>query len=192
MRRLTYLIASTVDGFIAGPGDEIDFFPTPEPYLQHLAAEYPETMPTHVRTALGIADAPNRRWDTVIMGRGTYQPALTLGITSPYAHLRQLVVSGTLAADDPEVEIVSADPVSRVRELKADQGLDIYLAGGAALAGVLVDEIDELVIKLYPVLAGTGVPIFSGADFAPRALERVGVTPFDSGHMIIDYRCRCR
>lgn len=53
-----------------------------------------------------------------------------------------------------------------------------------------MDEIDELVIKLYPVLAGTGVPLFSGADFAPRALERVGATPFDSGHMIIEYRCR--
>ena len=95
MRRLTYLIGVTVDGFIAGPGDEIDFFPTPEPYLAHLAAEYPETMPTHVRAALGIADAPNRRWDTVIMGRGTFEPALALGITSPYAHLRQLVVSST-------------------------------------------------------------------------------------------------
>jgi dihydrofolate reductase len=188
MRRLTSLIGVTVDGFIAGPGDEIDFFPTPEPYLAHLAAEYPETMPTHVRAALGIAEAPNRRWDTVIMGLGTYEPALALGITSPYAHLRQLVVSGTLAAGDPAVEVVSADPVTRIRALKAEQGLDIYLAGGATLSGALVDEIDELVIKLYPVLAGSGVPIFSGAGFAPRGLERVGATSFDSGHVIIEYR----
>lgn len=189
MRRLTYLIGVTVDGFIAGPGDEIDFFPTPQPYLQHLTAEYPETLPTHVRAALGIAESPNRRWDTVIMGRGTYEPALALGITSPYGHLRQLVVSSTLTGDDPDVEILQ-DPVARVRELKAEQGLDIYLAGGAALAGALVDEIDELVVKLYPVLAGSGVPVFAGADFAPRGLERVGVTTFDSGHVITDYRRR--
>ena len=45
MARLTYLIGATADGFIAGPGDEIDFYPTPEPYLRHLAAEYPETCP---------------------------------------------------------------------------------------------------------------------------------------------------
>ncbi len=83
MRRLTYLIGVTVDGFIAGPEDEIDFFPTPAPYLQHLATEYPETMPTHVRGAVGLDDVPNRRWDTVIMGRGTYEPTLALGITSP-------------------------------------------------------------------------------------------------------------
>ncbi|MET1007612.1 MAG: dihydrofolate reductase family protein [Propionibacteriaceae bacterium] len=188
MRRLTYLIGVTVDGFIAGPGDEIDFFPTPEPYLAHLAAEYPETMPTHVRAALGIADAPNRRWDTVVMGRGTYEPASALGITSPYAHLRQLVVSSTATVDDPAVEVVTTDPVGRVRELKAEQGLDLYLAGGATLAGALVDEIDDLVIKLYPVLAGSGVPFFSGAGFASRGLERVAATSFDSGHVIIEYR----
>ena len=73
-------------------------------------------------------------------------------------------------------------------QLKAEQGLDIYLAGGATLAGALVDEIDELVIKLYPVLAGSGVPFFSGAGFAPRGLERVAATSFDSGHVIIEYR----
>jgi dihydrofolate reductase len=54
------------------------------------------------------------------------------------------------------------------RHLRAGAGLDIYLAGGATLAGALVDEIDELVIKLYPVVAGSGVPLLSDAGFAPR------------------------
>lgn len=187
MRRLTYLIGVTVDGFIAGPADEIDFFPTPEPYLQHLVGAYPETMPTHVRGALGLTDLPNRRWDTVIMGRGTYEPALALGITSPYAHLRQLVVSTTLDTADRAVEVVTADPVARVRALKAEEGLDLYLAGGAMLAGVLADEIDELVVKTYPVLAGAGVPLLTGGAFAPRTLRRVSATPFDSGHLITEY-----
>ena len=189
MRRLTYLIGVTVDGFIAGPGDQIDFFPTPEPYLRHLAKEYPETMPTHLRAGLGIPDAPNRRWDTVIMGRGTYEPALALGITSPYAHLRQLVVSTTLVVDDAGRGGRDRRPGRTGPGAEADEpGLDIYLAGGAALAGVLVDEIDDLVIKLYPVLAGSGVPFLSAAAFAPRALRRVGSMSFDSGHVIVEYR----
>ncbi len=187
MRRLTYLIGVTVDGFIAGPEDEIEFFPTPEPYLAHLAAEYPETMPTHVRSALGLAETPNRRWDTVVMGRGTYAPALTLGITSPYAHLRQVAVSSTLATDDPAVEVVTDDPVARVRALKAEDGLDLYLAGGATLAGALLDEIDELVVKTYPVLAGAGIPFLTGGGFAPRTLRRVATTSFDSGHLVTEY-----
>jgi hypothetical protein len=48
------------------------------------------------------------------------------------------------------VEIVADDVVGKVRELKREQGLDIYLCGGSKLAGELLDEIDELVLKTYP------------------------------------------
>ena len=186
MRKLTYMIAMSVDGFIAGPGGEYDMYPTPEEYLGHLCAEYPETLPSHVRPHLGIADAPNKHFDTIVQGRVTYQPALDIGVTSPYAHLRQLVVSTTLPADDPAVEIVSGDPVARVRELKAEDGLGIYLAGGARLAGALYGEIDEMIVKQYPIMLGTGIPMLSG-EFAPLSLRRTGITTFDSGHVILSY-----
>lgn len=187
MRTLTYLIAISVDGFIAGPGDEVDIYPTPEPYLAHLTSEYPDTLPGGARAGLGIADAPLKDFDTIIMGRATYDPALAVGISSPYPHLRQLVASTTLAAaDHPEVEIVSGDPVARVRELKAESGLGIYLAGGARLAGALYGEIDELIVKVYPIVLGTGIPMLSGA-FDPKPLRRVDLTTFDSGHLIARY-----
>ena len=38
--------------------------------------------------------------------------------------------------------------------------MGIWLCGGATLAGQLVDEIDELVIKRYPVVLGSGVALF--------------------------------
>lgn len=186
MRKLTYLIAMSIDGFIAGPGGEYDMYPTPEAYLAHLANEYPETIPTHVRPHLGLADAPNKRFDTVIQGRLTYQPALDADITSPYAHLRQLVASATLRKAEPDVEIVAGDPVARVRELKAEEGLGIYLAGGATLAGALYAEIDEVVVKQYPIMLGTGIPMMRG-EFAPSSWERVDMRTFDSGHVILRY-----
>lgn len=185
LRRLTYLVAMSVDGFIAGPGGEYDMYPTPEAYLAHLCGEYPETLPSHVRPRLGIADAPNTRFDTVIQGRATYRPALDAGLPSPYAHLRQLVVSSTMGSPDPAVEIV-ADPVARVRELKAEEGLGIYLAGGAKLTGALYGEIDELIVKQYPIMLGTGVPMIDG-EFAPTSWRRTGLTEFDSGHVILSY-----
>jgi len=146
--------------------------------VDHMRAEYPEVLPGHVRAALG-SDEPNRRFDTVVMGRATYEPALAIGITSPYPHLRQYVVSGTLGAGpDPAVTVVADDPVATVRELKAEDGLDIYLAGGGRLAGALLDEIDELVVKQYPVVAGAGVPLFS-ADFVPVDLRPVAAVDID-------------
>ncbi len=186
-RKLTYLIAVSADGFIAGPGNEVDMYPAPESYMAHLTSEYPDTLPTHGRAALGIGDAPVERFDTIVMGRATYAPALAAGITSPYAHLRQLVVSTTLPPDDhPDVEIVATDPVARVRELKAEDGLDIYLAGGGRLAGSLFGEIDEVIVKMYPIMLGAGLPMISGG-FDPAPLRRVDLTTFDTGHVILRY-----
>jgi dihydrofolate reductase len=107
------------------------------------------------------------------MGHGTYRPALDNGITSPYAHLRQYVVSSTLKPDtDPAVTIVPGDPLALVRELKneAGAGLDIWLCGGGQLAGTLLPEIDELLIKTYPVVAGTGIAVADGS-FDPTVFD---------------------
>ncbi|MFE2150619.1 dihydrofolate reductase family protein [Streptomyces lavendulae] len=189
MRKLVYYVAITLDGRIAGPGGEYDFFPTgderqSEAYASRINTLYPETLPTAVRAAVGLADAPNRHFDTVLMGGGTYRPALDAGITSPYAHLRQYVVSATLApADvDPAVTVVPGDPVDLVRTLKAEEGpgRDIWLCGGGRLAGALLPEIDELLVKSYPVIVGAGVPAFDGA-FAPTVFEVAERTAFPNG-----------
>lgn len=111
-----------------------------------------------------------------------YLPScLDNGITSPYAHLRQYVVSSTLKPDtDPAVTVVPSDPLSLVRELKGEAGLDIWLCGGGRLAGTLLPEMDELLIKTYPVVAGTGIPVVDGA-FDPTVFDVAERTAFPNG-----------
>lgn len=183
-----YYIGVSLDGRIAGPGGEFDFFPQGDAqqaaaYSTWMNALYPETVPTAYRAAAGVADVPNRRFDTVVMGLGTYRPALDAGITNPYTHLRQYVVSSTLKPDtDPVVTVVPSDPLALVRELKSEVGavLDIWLCGGGRLAGALMPEIDELLFKTYPVIAGTGVPAVDGA-FDPTVFDVAERTAFPSG-----------
>ncbi len=164
MRTLTYYVGMSLDGYIAAPDGSSDFFPVTQAVLDFIAAEYPETLPSHVRAHLGVT-APGTRFDTVVMGRATYTPALEAGITSPYAHLRQYVASTTLpAGSDPQVTVVP-DPLGLVRQLKQEDGAGIWLAGGGRLAGALLDEIDELVVKRYPVVVGAGIPAIA-ADHA--------------------------
>lgn len=192
MRELTYYIGVTLDGFIAGPGDEVDFFPLSAEFENFMGGELADMQPAHVRGARGAADDPVTRFDTVLMGRRTYEPALQFGITDPYVHLRTLVFSTTL--DDPgdaNVEIVRADPVARVRALKAEDGLGIYLAGGAGLAGVLLDEIDRLIVKKYPVIAGEGIPM-ARHEFAPTRFALDRVRSFDNGCVVLEYSRGCR
>jgi dihydrofolate reductase len=186
MRKLVYVVGASVDGFIAGPDGEVDFYPVTPDVVAVLASDLADTLPAHVRAQLGVSGAP-QRYDTVVMGRATYEPALALGITSPYAPLRQLVVSSTLPdPPDAEVEIVRGDPVAAVRTLKAEAGRDVLLVGGGRLAGALLAEIDELVVKLYPVVAGSGVPLFS-APFTPTGLTLTGTRVLERGTVVLTY-----
>lgn len=175
VRKLVYFIASTLDGFIAGP-DGADptgpdgFWPIPEDYVAHLIAEYPETLPGPARAALSIT-AEGTHFDTVVEGRRSYEIGLKAGVTDAYPHLRHLVFSRTLGeSPDPAVEIVAIDPVARVKELKQEDGKDIWLVGGGELAASLYTEIDTLIVKLSPMTIGAGIPLFGrNASFEPAA-----------------------
>jgi dihydrofolate reductase len=190
VRNLVYYVGVSLDGFIAGPDDQIDFYPMSDEYAGWMNTEYADALPTHIRRELGIDATPNRRFDTVLMGRRTYEPALRAGITSPYAHLRQFVVSRTLQSPDPQVTVVGDDPVAAVRALKQQESeLDIYLAGGGQLAGELLDEIDCLVVKLYPVVAGAGRTAF-GSRFSPTRFDLDDVRTFAGGNALLHYSRR--
>lgn len=185
MRKLVYYVGMTLDGYIAGPDGGIDFFPLPPEFTEWIATDYPETLPAHAWPHFGVAEGTTgKNFDTVVMGRGTYEPGLAVGIASPYPHLRQYVVSSTLGTiDDPGVELVASDPVGLVRRLKQEDGLDIWLAGGGKLAGELIDEIDELVIKSYPVSAGAGVRAFDG-PFRPTRFTPARRRAFGNGTQV--------
>lgn len=187
MRTLVHYVAATVDGFIAGPRGEFDFFSADGDHMVAISEEYPETLPVHFRTAMGV-DPPNRTIDTVLEGRGAYQLGLDEGIPDAYPHLRHLVFSRTLGESPaPGVEVVATDPVERVRELKREPGERIWLCGGGEIAGVLRDEIDELAIKIYPVAIGSGRPLFGTRGFMPQQLRVASSRTFDDGVVFVHY-----
>ena len=188
MRSLVYFVAATLDGYIAGVdrGDP-DFFPFEGPHVADLLAEFPEMVPGHHREPLGL-NADNQRFDTILMGRTTYDIGRKIGLTSPYPHLRQIVVSKSIAAPpDPAVEVVGQDVIGRVRALKAEQGKDIWLAGGGRLAALLVEEIDELILKVNPVVLGAGTPLFDGL-VGPRPVTLTGHKVYPNGFALMRYR----
>lgn len=181
MRTLEYVVATSIDGFIAQEDGDFSPLLAEGDSLQALFEELPETMPAQVREAVGI-DAPNRRFSAVLMGAGTYE--VPGGLPSPYPHLDQYVVS-TRPLDVPsDVHLVTGDVLGAITALKAGDGQPIWLCGGGRLAATLLPEIDRLLLKVTPVVLGRGRPLVAGGV---QGFRPTGVRRFDNGVTWLDY-----
>lgn len=174
MRKLIYHVACTIDGFIAHEDHTVDGF------LQE---------GEHVTDYL---DSLRNDYDIVLMGRRTYAFGLRFGVTSPYPWMKQYVISRTMVqSPDPNVELVSKDVSTFVAEIKKGEGKDIYLCGGANLAGKLFAEglVDEIIVKLNPVLFGSGIPLIEGIG-RQTDLELAGSKVYGNGVALLRYRVK--
>ncbi|MEO1401507.1 MAG: dihydrofolate reductase family protein [Cyanobacteria bacterium J06635_1] len=170
MRKLKYYVACTVDGFIAHPDGSWDGFLAEGDHV----TDYLESF---------------KDFDTVLMGRKTYEIGLKAGVTSPYPMMKQYVISRTMTkSPDQAVELVSDHVVELVKSLKQGSGKDIYLCGGANLASALFAEhlIDEIVLKLSPILFGSGIPLFS-EDIKQTDLSLLDSKIYNSGVILLSY-----
>lgn len=174
MRKLKYHVASTIDGFIAHLDHTIDGFLAEGEHV----TDYLESL--------------RNDYDTVLMGRRTYEFGFQFGVTNPYPWMKQYVLSRTMKrSPDPNVELVSQNIIDFVRGLKEAAGKAIYLCGGADLAGRLIAEgmVDEIILKLNPVAFGSGIPLFSGA-VKQIDMELTGSKVYASGVVLLNYRVK--
>jgi dihydrofolate reductase len=103
--------------------------------------------------------------------------------------LRQRLLADHDHQPGPAVELVNGDAPGRIRQLKAEDGLGIWLCGGGELATALQSEIDAVILKMQPVVIGAGVPLFAaGVDLV--RFDLVDCRPFDSGVVFLTYHRR--
>ena len=119
MRRIRYSVAMSLDGYLAGPNGEADWI---------------EADPEIDFTAMMA------RFDTLLMGRRTYEAAQAMGGGPPTPGVSTVVVSRTMRqADHPGLTIISDDLAGAVSRLRAAPGKDIWLFGGGELFRSLLD-----------------------------------------------------
>jgi dihydrofolate reductase len=95
------------------------------------------------------------------------------------------------ASPDPNVKIVAENMVQLVRELKRQEGKGIWLVGGADIATTLLNEdlIDEIILKVNPVLFGSGISLFVGV-IPETELELLDSRVYLGSYLVLRYRVK--
>ncbi len=174
MRNLIYHVAVTLDGFIAKSDGSVPGFSSDGPHVDDYRASLVS-------------------YDAVIMGRGTNEIGYSYGMKpgdKPYGDKQHYVFSQSLQIPESAgLTVVRGDTLEQLDAIKQADGDDIYLCGGGALAGYLLahDRIDQLKIKLSPLVYGSGIRLF-GNDDLRKKFELVSVKTYDSGVVLLDYR----
>jgi dihydrofolate reductase len=166
MRRVRYQVACSLDGYIAGPKGEFDWI-VDEPAFDF--------------------DALYAQFDTLVMGRATYEVVRDL----PGAIRGQRVIVASKSVDPgsiPGVEVVGDDLLAKLDQLKAEPGRDIWLYGGGVLFRFLLEHnvVDTIELAIIPILLGEGIPFLPSSAVRRRLkLEKTQVYP--SGIVLLEY-----
>ena len=149
MRRLVYSVATSLDGFIAGPKGEHDWIARDSGI--DFAALY-------------------RRFDTLVMGRRTYDVARTNPGLLAGMGMKIVVVSTTLDSAQHAGALV-VNHSNAVAALKAEPGKDIWLFGGS--------------VSVFPVMLGAGIPLLPKGSRVHLKLNESKALP--SGVLMLSY-----
>lgn len=174
MRKIIYYVASSLDGYISGRNEDVSGF---------------------VGTGSGVdkyfADLKN--FDTVIMGRKTYEFGYKFGLVPgqpAYPHMKHFIFSNQLVLENAHSDVqVKKIDLAEIEALRKQEGTDIYLCGGGQFAAWLLEnqQIDILKIKLNPLVLGAGTKLFEGL-LESYTLGFIESEAYENGLQIMSYR----
>jgi len=176
MPKLSIYIATSLDGYIAKPNDDLSFLKLVEKEGEDYGyAEFTATI------------------DTIIVGRKTYDWVSKEIGSSHYDNgdRNVYVITRTERPAVGKTTFYTGNLSELVQELKTGSGKNIYCDGGAEIVNELLKNnlIDEFIISIIPVLVGNGTRLFK--DNRPeQELELVNAKTFETGLTQMHYRVR--
>lgn len=176
MRQLIYYVATTIDHYIAREDGSIDGF---LPEGDHIPA---------------FLDSLHQ-FGGVLMGKYTYEFGYQYGLEkgqpayADFPDLKNYIFSKSIDVESSErVQVVKENETAFIQGLKQEQGKDLWLCGGGKLAGSLLEAelIDQLIVKINPVVFGKGIPLF-GESTKSINLDLFDSRIYNSGVIFLSY-----
>jgi dihydrofolate reductase len=183
MRKVIYSMSVSLDGFIAGPGGEIDWS-VPDEELHRFHNE-------HVRE-LGAHFCGRRLYEVMLYWETADEnpsaPEHVLEFARIWKSLPKIVFSKTLERVEGNSRLVRDGIADEVARLKEQPGADLAVGGaGLAAAFMKLGLVDEYRLFVNPVVLGAGTPYFPALD-ERIGLELVETRTFGSRVVYLRYR----
>jgi dihydrofolate reductase len=192
MTVVQYYCAATLDGYIAGPDDGIDWLTDYEGTYEGAGAASPMSED-------GSYEAFYAEVGALVSGSVTYEFVLNHSSEGswPYAGKPYWVLSSrelpTPAAEGADVRIVRGEVADLFEEMMASAGgRNLWIVGGGNIASQFADAglLDELHLTVVPVVLGEGKPLFDRG--LPQPLQLAGTRAFANGMTELRYDLQAR
>lgn len=149
-RKIVLFIAQSLDGYIATKEDSLDWLFKVEGEGDNGYSEFYETV------------------DTILIGKRTYDWIMEQEKGQfPYLNNDCYVFSRSPFDDTNEVKFVNEDIVNFTKDLKKEEGENIWIVGGGDILHTFLMEklVDELIVTVAPTIIGEGIPLFKAGNY---------------------------
>ncbi|WP_028660072.1 dihydrofolate reductase family protein [Nocardioides insulae] len=186
MRKVTYSMGVSLDGYIVGPDGTFDWTDPDEEVFGVFTDEL---------RGVGVHLMGRRLYETMLYWETHEQEPDTDYSTREWATLwkalPKVVFSRTLSAVEGRTRLATGSPAEEIERLRAEPGEGEIAIGGAGLADQVAEAglIDEYRAMVHPVLVGGGIPFFPRHERRVD-LELVHTRTFGSGVMRLAYRVK--
>lgn len=174
MRKIKLYIAQSLNGKIAQSNGSVDWL---------------ESIPNPDKLDYGYADFYNSV-DTTIQGNKTYQQIMSWGIDFPYPDKKNYVLTRNSSLKNTEfVDFISENTIDFLRNLKNQEGKDIWLVGGGSINTMLFNEnlIDEIQVFVMPIILSEGIEVFEALP-KQNNLELIESKSYPTGAVELNYK----
>ena len=184
MRRVTYSMGTSLDGYIVGPDGGFDWTAPVEEVFRFWIDEIRE---------VGVHLMGRRLYETMLYWETAEQERSLdeseIEWAALWNPLPKVVFSSTLSAVRGNARLASGGLAEEIERLRAEPGEGDIAIGGATLAAQAaeLDLIDEYRAMVHPVLVGGGIPYFPRHERRVD-LELVETRTFSSRVVYLRYR----
>jgi dihydrofolate reductase len=183
MRKVTYSMGVSLDGYIVGPDGTFDWTEPGDEVFRFVTDEIRQ---------VGVHLMGRKLYETMLYWETADQdPTLgeaMLEWAAIWKPIPKVVFSTELSAVQGNARLVSGGLAGEIERWRAEPGEGEIALGGATLAAeaAALGLIDEFRPRVHPVLVGGGIPFFPGGE-RRVALELLDTRTFSSGVVNLRY-----